>query len=65
MADLTTCPYFLQSRIFDLSSHCFLQTKIFLSYYFLKLLLHHFLKIKSHKEVTKQRESRFCICIFT
>jgi hypothetical protein len=31
---------------------------IFLGYYFLKLYLHHFSKIKSHKEVTKQCESR-------
>jgi hypothetical protein len=29
-------------------------TKIFFTYYFLKLHLHHFSEIKSHKEVTKQ-----------
>jgi hypothetical protein len=28
--------------------------KIFSAYYFLKVHLHHFLKIKSRKEVTKQ-----------
>jgi hypothetical protein len=33
----------------------------FLAWYFLKLLLHHFLKIKSHKEVTKQYELRFSL----
>ncbi len=32
----------------------------FFAYYFLKVHLHHFsLKIKSHKEVTKQYRSRF------
>ncbi len=31
----------------------------FFADYFLKLHLHHFSKIKSHKEVTKQQESRF------
>ncbi len=35
-----------------------LQKKSF-PYYFLKLCLHHFSKIKSDKEVTKQQESRF------
>jgi hypothetical protein len=36
------------------------QTKnYFFAYYFLKVHLHHFSQIKSHKEVTKQQESRF------
>jgi hypothetical protein len=30
------------------------QKKSFSAYYFLKVLLHHFSKIKSQKEVTKQ-----------
>ena len=30
-------------------------------FYYLKLHLHNFLKIKSHKEVTKQQESRFFV----
>jgi hypothetical protein len=29
------------------------------AYFFLKVHLHHFSKIKSQKEVTKQQESRF------
>ncbi len=33
--------------------------KLFFIYYFLKIHLHHFSKIKSHKEVTKQEESIF------
>jgi hypothetical protein len=33
--------------------------KVFSAYYFLKVHLHHYSKIKSQKEVTKQRESRF------
>jgi hypothetical protein len=32
---------------------------IFSAYYVLKVHLHHFSKIKRHKEVTKQQESRF------
>jgi hypothetical protein len=39
-----------------------IKKKIFFSfsaYYFLKVHLHHFSKIKSQKEVTKQEESRF------
>jgi hypothetical protein len=31
----------------------------FFAYYFLKVHLHHFSKIKSHEEVTKQKESTF------
>jgi hypothetical protein len=31
----------------------------FSAYYFLKVYLHHFSKMKGHKEVTKQKESRF------
>jgi hypothetical protein len=31
-----------------------IKKKVFLVYYFLKIHLHHFSKIKSHKEVTKQ-----------
>jgi hypothetical protein len=31
----------------------------FFAYYFLKVHLHNFSEIKSHKEVTKQKESRF------
>ncbi len=31
----------------------------FFAYYFLTVHLHHFLKMKSHKEVTKQQESMF------
>ncbi len=48
-------------RILLLSSVTF-KTAIFLiffAYFFLKLHLHHFSKIKSHTEVTKQQESRF------
>ncbi len=33
--------------------------KSFSAYYFLKVHLHHFSKIKSPKEVTKQQESKF------
>jgi hypothetical protein len=33
--------------------------KSFIAFYFLKEHLHHFLKIKSPKEVTKQQKSRF------
>jgi hypothetical protein len=36
-----------------------LYIKSFSAYYFLKVHLHHFLNIKSHKEVAKQQESRF------
>jgi hypothetical protein len=32
---------------------------LFCAHYFLKPHLHHFEKVKSHKEVTKQKESRF------
>ncbi len=35
------------------------QQKFFFAYYFLKLNLHNFSKIKSHKEVTKQWKSTF------
>ncbi len=31
----------------------------FLAYYFLKEHLHHFSKIKSHKEITKKKKSMF------
>jgi hypothetical protein len=33
----------------------------FPAYYFLKVLLHHFSKIKSQKEVSKQQKSRFSL----
>jgi hypothetical protein len=33
--------------------------KSFAAYYFLKVLLHHFSKVKSPKEGTKQQKSRF------
>jgi hypothetical protein len=33
--------------------------KMFFAYYFLKVHFHHFSKVKSPKEVTKQQESRF------
>jgi hypothetical protein len=36
----------------------------FAPYYFLKVHLHHFSKIKSQKEVTKQKESRFFLLFF-
>jgi hypothetical protein len=32
--------------------------------YFLKLHVHHFSKIKSHKEVTKQKESKVFLTVF-
>ncbi len=38
--------------------------KIFFAHYFLNLLLHHFSKIKSHNEFTKQEESRFFLYYF-
>ncbi len=38
--------------------------KRFSAYYFLKVHIHHFSKIKSPKEVTKQYESRFFLTIF-
>ncbi len=34
--------------------------KFFYAYSFLNVYLHHSLKTKSHKEVTKQEKSRFC-----
>jgi hypothetical protein len=37
---------------------CVFSSKIFL-FYFLKLHLHNFSKLKSHKEVTKRKQSRF------
>ncbi len=36
----------------------------FLAYYYLKLHLHPFSKIKSYKEVTKQWESKFFLLFF-
>ncbi len=36
-----------------------LETAKVFAYFFLKLHLHHFLKDKTHNEVTKQQESRF------
>jgi hypothetical protein len=55
---LRICDIFLRIRIRILvfSTVTFKLTKknYVFAYYFLKLLLHHFSKIKSHKEVTKQ-----------
>jgi hypothetical protein len=36
-----------------------IKQKSFSAYYFLEVLLHHFSKVKSQKEVTKQWKSRF------
>ncbi len=38
--------------------------KILFAYYFLKLHLHHFSKIKIHKEVTKQQDLRVFLLFF-
>jgi hypothetical protein len=35
------------------------KNKFFIAYYFFKVHLHHFSKIKSPKEVTKQKEKKF------
>ncbi len=34
------------------------------AYYFFKVLLHHFSQVKTKKEVTKQKKSRFFLTIF-
>ncbi len=51
----------LRLRILLFSSVTFKTTtkNFFVVFYFLKLHLNHFSKIKSHNEVTKQKESRF------
>jgi hypothetical protein len=36
----------------------------FFAYYFLKVQLHHFSKIKTHKEVKRQQESMFFLLFF-
>ncbi len=46
-------------RILLFSSLTFKMSTKYYFYYFLKVHLHDFSKIKSHKEVTKQKESRF------
>jgi hypothetical protein len=41
-----------------------LSLKKFSAYYFLRVHLHHFSKINSPKEVTKQQETRFFLLFF-
>ncbi len=51
-------PAFFVSDLQDVNK-IFSFLKSLFAYYFLRVHLHHFSKIKSHKEVTKQQESMF------
>ncbi len=52
-------PDIFVSDLHDVTKKLFFFSPRFFAYYFLKVHLHNFSKIKSNKEVTKQQESMF------